>query len=126
VIESLLFRLNQPRAYAEARRATFRPAEEEAPPPDRIGETLAQLRGQAAIRLGAVPDGRALEVDTGIGLQTGLVIGAPGYGKTRLLLHLMRTNLFWSLGQRPDGAVGPARLVVHDELSDTKGETVER
>ena len=125
MIENLLFRLNQPRAYAEARRAVFRPAEEEPAPPDRTGETLGQLRGETALRFGTVPDGRSLDVGTGISLQTGLVIGAPGYGKTRLLLHLMRTSLCWSLGQRPDGAVGPARLVVHDELSDTKGETVE-
>lgn len=125
MLDQILLRWNQPRAYEEARRLALRPAETPAEPPDVHGETLAQLRGNEAIRFGEIPDGRPLDVDTGIGLQTGLVIGAPGYGKTRLLLYLMRTALCWSLGQRPPGARGPARLVVHDELSDTKGETVE-
>lgn len=125
MLDQLLFRWNQPRAYAEARRLAFRPAEVAPEPEDPYADTLAQLRGRTAIRFGALADGRTLDLDTGIGVQTGLVIGAPGFGKTRLLLYLMKSALRWSLGQRPAEATGPERLVLHDELSDTKGETVE-
>lgn len=126
VFEELLFRRNQARAFEQARMLVFRKkGGEPAAPPDPATETLGLLRDSEMVRLGILPDRRPLDVSLAIAMLTGLLLGASGSGKTRFLLSLLMTALKWSLGRKPAETTGPAQLVVHDEVSDTKGETID-
>ncbi|MCK6682056.1 MAG: hypothetical protein L6R30_06510 [Thermoanaerobaculia bacterium] len=93
--------------------------------PDPAAETLGLLRDKEMLRLGTLPDRRPLDVSLAIIMLTGLLLGASGSGKTRFLLSLILAALKWSLGLKPAEGTGPERLIVHDEVSDTKGETID-
>jgi len=121
VFEEFLLRKYQAQAYLGAQQLALR----QLTGADDAPATLELLRGPAMQRLGTLPDGRGLDVALPIAHQTGLVIGAPGSGKTRFVIELSMAALRWSLGQRPDAAVGPETFVLRDELVDLKGETVD-
>lgn len=126
MFDDYLLRRNQPRASEQARLLAFREwAGATQARTDPYAETQRLLRGDATLPFGTLPDGRSLDVGLETARLTGLVIGAPGSGKTRLLLYLGMAGLKWSLGQRPGGATGPDTLQLIDKFVDFKGETDE-
>jgi len=77
----------------------------------------------AALPLGRLPNDHLVRVDQRTLFQSGLLQGASGSGKTRLILQWFMTLLRWSLGLPAEGLAAPPDFRIEAELADAKFET---
>lgn len=82
--------LTAERAIAYERRKHL-PATPPAAPEDEASPTLARLAGDHPLTFGVLTSGQQVQVGLRQALFSGLILGAPGMGKTRWLLSAIRT-----------------------------------
>jgi len=107
----------QRRSYERARAAELPKLVPGKKPEELLDEARRRLAGDQALPFGTLPSGARVDVATDLALQSALVIGASGFGKTRLLLGLILELLRRLLGS--------PSTEIELEVVDPKAETVQ-